>query len=130
MNFYYLALFFLNDQYTIHGLWPQYNKSSYPQYCRKVDFSIQQIIPLLHQLRDSWPSYDEDNVALWEHEWKKHGSCILPPVDERTYFQLALGLYTSTPKSEMHACRGMIPFSLNFSRLPCNTGTQIQASKH
>ena len=53
-RFYYLSLLLENNQWTIHGLWPQNSKSDYPTFCRNVDFSENllnpEFVPVLQYL--------------------------------------------------------------------------------
>ena len=37
-RFYYLSLLYENNKWSIHGLWPQNSKDSYPTYCKLVNF--------------------------------------------------------------------------------------------
>ena len=119
-NFYYLSLL-PNENYnfTIHGLWPQNNKTSYPEYCRNVTFStnvIEKLIPIMNQY---WPS-DENNTEFWEHEWEKHGSCMFNNADEYHYFNRTLGLYFEADyyKYIQHNCtlneQCLLPLNTNF----------------
>ena len=54
----------------VHGLWPDGEGATYPQFCRAAP-------PLdLAEVRRNWcltPS-----PALLEHEWAKHGTCHWP----------------------------------------------------
>ena len=42
VSFYYLSIIKHKDinNYSIHGLWPQYTTKSFPSYCSNVSFSI------------------------------------------------------------------------------------------
>lgn len=130
-NFYYLSLLKENDpdkQWSIHGLWPQYNNDQYPTYCKPVEFDYQDLQPILAQLEKYWYSNrgtlgDED---FWKHEWQKHGSCMFTDMDEYEYFSRALSLYFVAVNkglpakyydSETKKC--LIPVTLDFD-LPTN----------
>lgn len=80
--------------WTIHGLWPQYNRTSWPMNC-KDNWNGTAITSLLPELNKYWPScYGqkyEDPVGFWKHEWKKHGSCT--NMTEFDYFNTTLMLY-------------------------------------
>lgn len=124
-NFYYLSLINEgNNQWSIHGLWPQYNKENYPSYCKDVEFDYYNLQPILAELERYWYSNrgtlgDED---FWKHEWQKHGSCMFTDMDEFDYFAHALSLYyvavkKGLPKkyydAETKKC--LIPVSLEFN---------------
>ena len=50
-DFYFLSLIRNPDNnYTIHGLWPQTTLLKYPTYCRKLDFSLELLNPILDKL--------------------------------------------------------------------------------
>jgi ribonuclease T2 len=95
-NYYVYALQQCTDggQYSIHGLWPQWDKKSWPQYCNRSEpfnyAALQSIVP---QLQQNWPSCNGDMQSFLSHEWDKHGTCT--PWDELTYFTLGLSLYTT-----------------------------------
>ena len=46
VSFYYLSIIKHKDinNYSIHGLWPQYTTNSFPSYCNNVSFSIEYLI--------------------------------------------------------------------------------------
>ncbi|KAI0529373.1 hypothetical protein KFK09_001922 [Dendrobium nobile] len=89
-------------EFTIHGLWPDYNDGHYPSCCRNSDFSIKKISSLMPELQKHWPSLSCGSPSLchggkglfWAHEWEKHGTCSYPVIlDEYSYFSVALDLY-------------------------------------
>ena len=93
-NFYYLSLIREQDgSFSIHGLWPQTTKDSYPQYCKKVTFDPKLLEPIIQKLQLFWYSTQEKNEDFWKHEWEKHGSCVWTPMSEFDYFNSALKLY-------------------------------------
>jgi len=92
-KFYYLSLIKENNNFSIHGLWPQYTKTSYPTYCSNVTFNIKNLEPILPELNKSWYSTQEKNEDFWKHEYEKHGSCIFTPMTEKEYFEKTLELY-------------------------------------
>lgn len=53
--------------FTVHGLWPQFNKG-YPEYCQ----TTQSYVPrnIISQLSAIMPS-----AGLIGYQWRKHGSC-------------------------------------------------------
>ena len=118
-RFYYLSLIFENNQWTIHGLWPQNSKSDYPTFCRSVDFSENLLNPIIDDLDKYWHSDRGSNENFWEHEWKKHGSCMFQEMNEFDYFNKTLELFYYVRGKgiiENYRCRNqaLIPFSLDF----------------
>ena len=80
-------------KFTIHGLWPQYDLNNYPEYCKKVNFSIKKIEEIQGELNLYWCSDRGSNENFWGHEYLKHGSCMFMEMTELEYFQKALNLY-------------------------------------
>ncbi len=124
-NFYYLSLLKEdNNQWSIHGLWPQYNDDKYPTYCKNVEFNYEVLQPILAELEKYWNSNrgtlgDED---FWKHEWQKHGSCMFTEMTEFEYFAHALSLYyvavqKGLPKKYYNeqTKKCLIPVSLEFN---------------
>lgn len=119
--FYYLTLKKCNtsdDVWSIHGLWPQFNQTTWPAYCKNVSFNISTLEPLESQLKQRWFSCDGSPESFWEHEWKKHGSCMFVPTNEFTYFNRTLHLFQNVqPHIGVWCTAGlqcMIPFNLHF----------------
>ncbi|PIN19795.1 Ribonuclease, T2 family [Handroanthus impetiginosus] len=86
-------------EFTIHGLWPDYNDGTWPACCAGKRFDVKEISTLLGALNKYWPSLSCDSPSnchggkglFWEHE---HGTCSFPVVrDEYDYFVTALYLY-------------------------------------
>lgn len=92
-NYYKFALQECNSSvpYTIHGLWPQYDSESWPQFCTKEVFN-KTIIKMLPEMSSDWHSCYGSNFDFWSHEWSKHGTCSgLQQID---YFNHILLLYS------------------------------------
>jgi ribonuclease I len=85
--------------FTIHGLWPQYNQTSWPQFCNKsATFDYQALQPLMPQISKWWQTCQEfHHTEPWflKHEWLKHGTCT--PFTEVQYFGTGLALYQILP---------------------------------
>lgn len=84
------------QNFTIHGLWPQYVTTGYPSTCTTEPFnsSIPTDIGFDYMI-DRWPDvqYDINDPAydsFWEHEWTKHGTCS--GLSQHDYFTTALSL--------------------------------------
>jgi len=80
--------------FSIHGLWPQWDKKSWPQYCNNsAPFNENQIAALMPQIEQNWPSCQGQEDSFLSHEWDKHGTCT--PFDEYTYFSIGLNLFAT-----------------------------------
>ena len=123
-RFYYLSLNFEDQKWSIHGLWPQNSATSYPQYCRTVQFDPRKLAPILPQRRRSWTSNRGSDEVFWRHEWEKHGSCMFNNCDEFEYFNKALELFNYVlneglvSKYKTSGTTSMVPFDLAFKVLP------------
>lgn len=85
------------EDFSIHGLWPNYKDGTYPSNCDTLDsFDHSQISDLGSRLKQDWPSLacpSSDGLRFWGHEWDKHGTCSSEPlVDQHAYFKAALDL--------------------------------------
>jgi ribonuclease I len=123
-RYYYLSLKRVNKNtsWSIHGLWPQYSQTSYPQFCKNIPFDIEKIKPILLDLNKFWYSGIEPNNVFWKHEWEKHGTCMFNDSDEFDYFKTVLSLYVEVIQSniinkfklENDGLQVKIPIDLNF----------------
>lgn len=125
-RFYYLSLIreseYSEDEWSIHGLWPQYSTSSYPSFCKNVDFSLDALKPIMKELQEHWYSNTGDNPDFWKHEYTKHGSCMFKEMTELEYFTLALNLFNRAitlklPEKYYNSSTGkcLIPVNLDFT---------------
>ena len=105
----------------IHGLWPQYNKTTYPEYCKNVSYHTPQGI-LLENMEEYWySSCDDDSDTLWKHEWEKHGSCV-NDTSEDDYFEKTIELFKNnldllshcTDENCILGC-----FDINYKKMDC-----------
>jgi len=94
-NFYYLSLIKEEDDWSIHGLWPQTNINKYPQFCKKVNFDIRKLNPIMDNLKEYWYSDRGSDEHFWKHEYEKHGSCNFNNLNEFQYFQKTLELFSA-----------------------------------
>lgn len=76
-------------RHTIHGLWPQWANN-----CPGPAFNIRALSSLTNKLNNDWPSCvgTGGNVAFWQHEWEKHGTCS--KLSLQSYFSTTLSLYS------------------------------------
>ena len=127
-KFYYLALLKNCDNVygiSIHWLWPNYANGSYPSFCKHVEFDFSKLSPIIKELRNYWDlpgDIGKDEISFWEHEWKKHGSCMFQEFDECDYFKKALELYFYVMENDdidiekyKKGKNYMIPFDLDFT---------------
>ena len=118
-RFYYLSLIYENDSWCIHGLWPQYDINSYPVFCKNVSFNPKLLDPIYSDLNKYWHSDRGSNDNFWEHEWKKHGSCMFINMNEFNYFNKTLELFKQVKELNIiekyrNNNKALIPFDLNF----------------
>lgn len=79
--------------FVLHGLWPDGAGRDWPQYCRPV--------PLLSEATLRANLCATPSVQLLQHEWAKHGSCMVGSADD--YFRRATGLYAALRFPDMDA---------------------------
>lgn len=105
-------------EFTIHGLWPDYNDGTWPACCAKSDFDVKEITTLRDALEKYWPSYSCSLTStcsgkkglFWAHEWEKHGTCSSPVVkDEYSYFLTTLNVYFKYNVTEVLNEAGYVP---------------------
>jgi ribonuclease I len=81
-----------SDAYTIHGLWPEYNHTLWPQFCGlHQSFNLSELTPLKYLLNKFWKSCEGQSETFWQHEWEKHGRC--QPLNQLQYFNKTINLY-------------------------------------
>lgn len=85
---------FNNTYFTVHGLWPEYNNSTWPQFCTKERFNFTAIQNISQELSIFWTDF-KNPKNLWQHEFQKHATCAeLDPLlsSEYQYFSTGLSL--------------------------------------
>ena len=108
-----------SSEYKIHGLWPDYDATSYPSYCTNVPFDLEELkkSARYEDLLEKW--YDctlNDTIALYEHEWLKHGTCVAEQIGytQNEYFEKTLelfDLYKGMGVDEIHLDLEFVPLS-------------------
>jgi ribonuclease I len=112
--------------YQIHGLWPQYNATSWPENCGGPAYEEITNQTLLAEMNAEWANCNQPPSSLWSHEWNKHMTCIIKQYPgkytQTSLFQLVLDLFRETPVqdycnngvSDCYTC-----YNLDFQRIPC-----------
>uniref|UniRef100_A0A2K6WC09 Uncharacterized protein n=1 Tax=Onchocerca volvulus TaxID=6282 RepID=A0A2K6WC09_ONCVO len=102
--------------WTIHGLWPNRNDGSFPQFCggETKKFVLSKLVPIEEKLERNWPNLlvTQSVSSLWKHEWTKHGTCaeIVEEVnDEIKYFNKSLALHEQFDIFGMLEKQGIVP---------------------
>mgnify|MGYP000273053877 CR=1 FL=1 len=109
-----------SSEYKIHGLWLDYDTTSYPSYCSDVPFDFEELqkSKKYTQILENW--YDctiEDTISLYEHEWSKHGTCVEMQTGftQNEFFEKTLELFdTYKGLNQDTVC-----FDLNFTMIDC-----------
>ncbi|GAB4840015.1 hypothetical protein Ancab_020724 [Ancistrocladus abbreviatus] len=99
--------------FSIHGLWPNYNDGSYPSNCDPNNpFDESLVSDLLSRMQAEWPSLScpsSDDTSFWSHEWSKQGTCSESVLAEHDNFQAALNLRDQNNILQMLANAGIQP---------------------
>lgn len=82
------------EDFTIHGLWPEYGAGRWPEYCdRSSQFNARSVEDLLPRMKQQWPSFAQGGYGFWAHEWVRHGTCAYPAItSQHDYFSRVLDL--------------------------------------
>ncbi len=126
-NYYELAIQkWCQDDYQIHGLWPQYDADSYPINCPAP--SYQPVYgDLLNEMNEVWHSCDSTQ-DFWNHEYTKHLSCIYEQYGLTEYdsFQLTVNLFNELTDSDFEKCNNnddciVACYNLYLEKINCPT---------
>ncbi|XP_047321212.1 intracellular ribonuclease LX-like [Impatiens glandulifera] len=83
-----------DEDFGIHGLWPNFNNGSHPQSCDSDNpFDKSKIVGLMRRMQVHWPTLrcpSGNGFKFWIHEWIKHGTCSANVLNQRSYFLKAL----------------------------------------
>lgn len=98
-----------NNQWSIHGLWPEYNQTNWPQFCdpsRYKDLKPQVLAPFRDLMDKYWyvcESYNAmENWEFWVHEWQKHGTC--QPLPVAVYFRRTIDMFLDAQRADWYGC--------------------------
>lgn len=78
--------------FVLHGLWPEGQTASYPQYCARSPVKVP--LAVMRKTLCDMPSQQ-----LIVHQWDKHGSCMAR--DPQSYFQTATTVYRAIKLPDM-----------------------------
>ena len=89
------------NKMTIHGLWPSLKSGKYLSDCTSGVSIVDDGSTLFTNMKQYWPSFSasNSNEYFWEHEYNKHGYCM---VEEKgwsgyeDYFNFVLDLHKAT----------------------------------
>lgn len=101
--------------FTLHGIWPNRNDTTWPQYCTNQQFDIKKIESLVPVLMEVWYDFEHpDNPSeFWSHEYDKHGTCASSDPIMSTQFQFfsaAIKLHQSVfPLVQVLEKAGIVP---------------------
>jgi ribonuclease T2 len=79
--------------FVLHGLWPEGEGRSWPQYCRPVEPLPASVV------RSAFCA--TPSVSLQQHEWAKHGSCMTE--SPAAYFKASTALFNAVKWPDMDA---------------------------
>jgi len=87
-----------SPDYKIHGLWPDYDATSYPSYCTDTPFDLDELKKSTKyaEILENWSDCTmNETFALYEHEWLKHGTCVAVQTGfgQNEYFEKTLELF-------------------------------------
>ncbi|XP_057777247.1 intracellular ribonuclease LX-like [Salvia miltiorrhiza] len=121
-----------NEDFSIHGLWPNYNDGKWPQNCdTSSSLDISQISDLVKRMEKDWPTLacpSGDGVKFWGHEWEKHGTCT--SLHQHAYFQSALELKNKANLLQLLKHAGIYPgkfFSMESIKRAIKEGVGYEA---
>ncbi|KAL3844983.1 hypothetical protein ACJIZ3_002386 [Penstemon smallii] len=82
---------------TIQGLWPNNFTDDHLEFCRDLPAFNYTIVegPLKEDLKKHWPdlaSADPYSLSFVEYQWRKHGLCVYPTLNQNAYLWKALSL--------------------------------------
>lgn len=102
------------NYFIIHGIWPDYNNGSFPQFCNLntlPKFNITSLQPILWYLNRYWNNF-RNSTELWEHEYYKHYSCARTDHylgTELDYFKMGIIFYRKWNILEILKSNGIFP---------------------
>ena len=82
---------------NIHGLWPSLKTGASLRECTKdIQVIDEENSELFQNMRKYWPSFRGSNTEFWNHEYNKHGYCMVQEYgwdDYEDFFTFVIHLY-------------------------------------
>jgi len=108
-------------EYKIHGLWSDINSTTYPSFCTQVPFNLTELekSDKYELIQEYWTDCNyADTIALYEHEWDKHGTCVAlqSGYSQNEYFEKTISLYEIYNKNDGKS----VCFDLDFIQINCD----------
>jgi ribonuclease T2 len=98
--------------FTLHGLWPTRNDSTWPSDCSSKPFNEAALGSLITTMNCVWPSSTGDAKTFWAHEWTTHGTCAFSDpatADEKSFFTTAVSMHTQANIYKTLTSAGITP---------------------
>ncbi len=86
---------------TIHGLWPSLKSGKQLSTCTSGVSIVDDGSTLFKNMKQYWPSFAKSNKEFWEHEYNKHGYCMVEEYEwdgYEDYFEFVIDLHLKTYK--------------------------------
>ena len=86
---------------TIHGLWPSLKSGKFLDTCTSGVKIVDNGNVFFLRLRKYWPSLEGTNAKFWDHEYNKHGYCMVQEYDwdgYDEYFDFVIDLFENKYK--------------------------------
>lgn len=100
---------FPKNDWSIHGLWPEYGPEHWPQFCnpsRYGQLTPAAIAPMRLEMDKYWYSCEQNNKysnwSFWVHEWDKHGTC--QPLDVPQFFRRTVDAFYTARENNWYGC--------------------------
>ncbi len=115
------------NEYQIHGLWPQYDVDSWPENCNAPKYE-EVYGDLLKDMDENWANCDMSTQDFWDHEYTKHLSCIYEQygLTETESFTMTVQLFKELTEDDYKKCNGntdcyVACYDLNLNKIICPT---------
>jgi ribonuclease I len=90
------------NTFTIHGLWPSLKSGKQLSDCTSGVKIEDDGSALFSDMKQYWPSFAKSNEEFWEHEYNKHGFCMVEEYGwsgYEEYFDFVISLLLKTYKN-------------------------------